>query len=386
LVVSKILDILRARISSSFSNYGIIQANANNSHLTDTKVVAWLKCASGLVEDLTMSLKLSGSDFSELWQEEKCRAIASLSLAEQVWTFFGQFGRGSDQYIALRNGLHLEVCDYELWEDVTISSPHGSEISPDHPCVSFVVSGTVRTIHHGLTDYIFEVPGKNYLEFVRESKETEDWSKGDRILKVRVGIQTEALRKMSGESVSALPKELRLLVEEQEVPPSYRLETTTPEMQVILQQILNCPYQDWTRQFYLESKALELLILWLAQTTERNKAPELCKLSLSDIDCIHQARDILTNRLKQPPSLLELARQVGLNDRKLKQGFRQVFGTTVFGYLYDYRMQQAQQLLIAGQTNVKETAQLVGYASQSAFNAAFKKKFGVNPKTIQRGS
>ncbi|MBE9170586.1 helix-turn-helix transcriptional regulator [Pleurocapsales cyanobacterium LEGE 06147] len=190
---------------------------------------------------------------------------------------------------------------------------------------------------------------------------------------------------MSGGSVSALPKELKLLVEGQELPPSYRLETTTPEMQVILQQILNCPYQDWTRQFYLESKALELLILWLAQTAERDKVPELCKLSFSDIDCIHQARDILTHRLKQPPSLLELARQVGLNDRKLKQGFRQVFGTTVFGYLHDYRMQQAQQLLIAGQANVKETAQLVGYASQSVFNAAFKKKFGVNPKTIQRG-
>jgi AraC-like DNA-binding protein len=151
-----------------------------------------------------------------------------------------------------------------------------------------------------------------------------------------------------------------------------------------LQQILNCPYQGWTRQFYLESKALELLILWLAHAADSDKTFDLCKLSLDDIDRIHQAKDILTRRLNQPPSLLELARQVGLNDRKLKQGFRQIFGTTVFGYLHNYRMQQAQRLLMAGQMNVKETAQSVGYASQSAFNAAFKKRFGVNPKTVQR--
>jgi AraC-like DNA-binding protein len=341
----------------------------------------------------SMNLKILDTDWSELWQEKESSAIACIAPAkatdpsgipQQIWKFSGQLGQGSEQFIPLRNGLHLEICDYELWEATTFSSQYDSETYPGHPHISFVVSGTVRTIHHGLTDYVFEAPGKNYLEFVPEGRETEDWPAGDRIIKVRVGVEIEVLRQMSGESVSALPKELRLLLEAQEVPPSYRLETTTPEMQGILQQILNCPYRDWTRRFYLESKALELLILWLTQAVERDKVPESCKLSLSDIDRIHQARDILTHRLKQPPSLLELARQVGLNDRKLKQGFRQVFGTTVFGYLHDYRMQQAQQLLRAGQTNVKETALLVGYASQSSFNAAFKKRFGVNPKTVQQ--
>ena len=60
---------------------------------------------------------------------------------------------------------------------------------------------------------------------------------------------------------------------------------------------------------------------------------------------IHQAKDILIRQIDNPPSLLSLARQVGINDFKLKQGFRQVFGTTVFGYLHSHRMERAAQLL-----------------------------------------
>ncbi|WNZ27782.1 helix-turn-helix transcriptional regulator [Leptolyngbya sp. NK1-12] len=334
-----------------------------------------------------MSLKLSDSDWSELWHQEwhqeESGTTDPLDLSEQVYKLSGRLGQGSEQWIPLRNGLHLEICDYELWEDVTISSQYCYDTYPDNPCcISFVVSGTVRTIHHGLTDYVFEVPGKNHLEFIHEGRETEDRWAGDRITKVRVGIQTKTLRQMSCGSVSTLPKELRYLIEEQEVPPPfYRLETTSPEMHVVLQQILNCPYQDWTRQFYLESKALELLILWLDQATERDKLPDSCNLSLSDVDRVHQAREILMQHLENPPSLLELARKVGLNDYKLKRGFRQLYGTTVFGYLHTQRMEKARILLTSQQMKITDVAHAVGYASLPSFSSAFRKQFGVSPRS-----
>jgi AraC family transcriptional regulator, transcriptional activator of the genes for pyochelin and ferripyochelin receptors len=337
-----------------------------------------------------MSLKLSDLDWSELWHEEEHNAIgaaqskiiAPFGLTQQVYKFSGGLGQGSERYMPLRNGLHLEICDYELWEDVMVSSRYCYDTYPDNPCcISFVVSGTVRTIHHGLTDYVFEVPGKNHLEFIHEGRETEDRSAGDRITKVRVGIQTETLRQMSGGSVSTLPQELRCLIEEQEAPPFYRLETTTPEMQVILQQILNCPYQDWMRQFYLESKALELLILWLDQAAERDKLPASCNLSRSDVDRVHQAKEILMQHLENPPSLLELARKVGLNDYKLKRGFRQLYGTTVFGYLHTQRMEKARTLLTNHQMKITDVAHAVGYASLPSFSSAFRKQFGVSPRS-----
>jgi AraC-like DNA-binding protein len=59
-----------------------------------------------------------------------------------------------------------------------------------------------------------------------------------------------------------------------------------------------------------------------------------------------------------------------------------IFGTTVFGYLRQCRMEQARLLLLEGRMNVREAAQAVGYASQSRFAAVFRKTFGVNPKTF----
>lgn len=90
--------------------------------------------------------------------------------------------------------------------------------------------------------------------------------------------------------------------------------------------------------------------------------------------------NILGDRVQHPPSLVELAHQVGLNDRKLKQGFRAVFGTTVFGYLHEYRMTMAMESLVQGNTNVDLVIRSVGYASRSSFSRAFKQRFGASPR------
>jgi AraC-like DNA-binding protein len=87
----------------------------------------------------------------------------------------------------------------------------------------------------------------------------------------------------------------------------------------------------------------------------------------------------LVRNLENPPSLFGLARQVGLNDTKLKRGFRQVFGTTAFGCLHAHRMEQGRQLLAKGKMNVTEVAYKIGYSSRTYFSRAFTKHFGLNP-------
>ncbi|NJL57610.1 helix-turn-helix transcriptional regulator [bacterium] len=152
-------------------------------------------------------------------------------------------------------------------------------------------------------------------------------------------------------------------------------------MQLILNQILSCPYQGIVKRLYFESKILELIALQLLELRETSQpSTSTIKLNPEDINCLHEAKAILLRRLEAPPSLTELARQVGLNARKLKQGFRQVFGTTVFGYLRDRRLEQAKQLIATGQIKVKDAAHSVGYASPASFNAAFRQKFGINPR------
>ncbi|MDB9372629.1 helix-turn-helix transcriptional regulator [Nodularia sphaerocarpa] len=147
-----------------------------------------------------------------------------------------------------------------------------------------------------------------------------------------------------------------------------------------LQQLLGCPYQGNTKRVYLESKVWELMALQVDQFLEIQTVETTSKsLNAEDIERIHYASEILLKRLDQPPSLMELARMVGINDNKLKVGFKQVFETTVFGYLHDCRMERSRQMLAAGRLTVTEAAKAVVFANRGYFAASFRRKFGVNP-------
>ncbi|NET48405.1 MAG: helix-turn-helix transcriptional regulator, partial [Merismopedia sp. SIO2A8] len=153
-------------------------------------------------------------------------------------------------------------------------------------------------------------------------------------------------------------------------------QSITTAMEQVIGQILSCPYQGATRRAYLEKKALELVRLRLnAMTQPRLKGDEL--------DAIYQAAAILREQVKTPPTIEVLARQVSTNRLKLNQGFRQVFGTTPFGYLRDCRIWQARWQLVMSERSVNEVAASVGYTSRSRFATAFRQRIGVNPKAFQ---
>jgi AraC-like DNA-binding protein len=151
-------------------------------------------------------------------------------------------------------------------------------------------------------------------------------------------------------------------------------------MQTAIEQILNCPYHGITKQIYLESKALELITLQLYQLQNHDQPTiKTSPLKAEDIERIYHAKEILLDNIQNPPSLLELARQAAINDHKLKRGFRQVFGTTVFGYLHDHRIATARHLIESGDLGIGEIARQVGFSDRSYFASAFRKKFGLNP-------
>lgn len=84
--------------------------------------------------------------------------------------------------------------------------------------------------------------------------------------------------------------------------------------------------------------------------------------------------------MAEPPTLTELSEEINLPLNKLKEGFKQVYGDSVFSFLFDYKMEVARQMLASGAYNVNEVADAIGYSTASHFIAAFKKKFGTTPK------
>lgn len=154
----------------------------------------------------------------------------------------------------------------------------------------------------------------------------------------------------------------------------------TASMQMAIHQIFNCPYEDSIKRMYFKSKAIELITHQLAQlVSDDNLLKKPALLRSDDIERIHEAKDILIRNMENPPSLLDLSRQVGLNDTKLKRGFCQVFGSSVFGYFRSYRLEQARQSLDNDKMNVTEIAYAFGYSSSSHFIKDFSRHFGTTP-------
>lgn len=103
------------------------------------------------------------------------------------------------------------------------------------------------------------------------------------------------------------------------------------------------------------------------------------RLSNADIRSIRLAREIILQDIQNPPTLPALATLAGVNEFKLKYGFRMVFSNSVYRYLSEHRLEVAKQDVLEGYKSMTEIAYDTGYTSLSHFSNAFKKKFGVSP-------
>lgn len=154
----------------------------------------------------------------------------------------------------------------------------------------------------------------------------------------------------------------------------------TMAMHQCIQDIMYCRFSGGLKMMYLQSKCVELLALQ-AQAYESltGKTPFSSSITAGDIERIRYAQSYLIQHSLQPPSLMELSRIAGINEFKLKKGFKEVFNNTVFGYLADHKLSEAREMLLYRQMPIKEVADQLGYSSVQHFSKAFKKKFGVAP-------
>ena len=157
----------------------------------------------------------------------------------------------------------------------------------------------------------------------------------------------------------------------------------TPAMRDTLQAMLHCPYRGLVKRLFLEGKLLELIALQLDQTDQTSRR-QPTSLRGADVDKLRLVREWLDSNFLQPLTLMDVARQAGLNEFKLKKGFRELFHTTVFTYLTDLRLTHAKQLLLEGQRLVGEVADELGYSQVHHFTSAFKKRFGYLPRELRK--
>lgn len=160
-----------------------------------------------------------------------------------------------------------------------------------------------------------------------------------------------------------------------------------PAIQQVIRQILDHPFKGDLQHLFLLSKSIELLVLCaescnLAATSPGTRTEWI--RTPADKEKILAVRDLINQRLDDPPNLSEIARTVGLNEYKLKRGFKEMFRTTVFGYLTEQRLLLARQTLLDTTKTAAEVSYELGYATPQHFNNAFKKRFGDTPDSVRK--
>ena len=160
----------------------------------------------------------------------------------------------------------------------------------------------------------------------------------------------------------------------------YKEKKLEPMMSVVLNQMVQLSVHESMHNLYLKAKVFELMSFYFNRSKEMDI--EQCPFLVDDknIKKIRLAKEIIISRMIEPPSLTVLASEVEISLKKLKEGFKQVYGASVFVFLLDYKMQVSKTLLSSGNYNVNEVALKVGYSTATHFINAFKKKFGTTPK------
>ncbi|WP_035984422.1 helix-turn-helix transcriptional regulator [Leptolyngbya sp. KIOST-1] len=314
-----------------------------------------------------MTLSLSQADYADWLDEIDYRTTTDG--ATEVRAYPTALGQGQQRYVPLREGIDLRIEEVCLKDDLAVMQcdrAHPLEFTFEQSQGGGSSSQHYNFFGSGLAPAgVWRVPVQR------------------RIISVNVHIEPFVFQHWIGDDstdchvLDFLRPSDQLYFE--------RSGTPTAAMQVAVQAMLGCPFQGLTQRLYLESKVWELMALLIEDLRTTPSQSSVPALKPDDVERIHYASKILRRQLTQPPSLIELARAVGINDHKLKVGFRQVFGTTVFGYLHEHRMERSRQLLESGDLSVTAAAEAVGFASRGHFAAAFRRKYGVNPGVYARG-
>lgn len=162
--------------------------------------------------------------------------------------------------------------------------------------------------------------------------------------------------------------------------PGYGLRINS-QMHQVIHDMTYTAYTGQMKRLFLEAKVIELFLLQASTFYAQLLAPH--SLHPQDVERLYAAREHLDTHYHDTCSILSLSLLTGLNQKKLKQGFKALFGHTVFGYLSHVRMEKARQLLLDEKMSVGEVAELVGYQYPQHFTVAFRRKYGILPGSLK---
>ncbi|MFD0714653.1 helix-turn-helix domain-containing protein [Paenibacillus sp. GCM10027626] len=280
-----------------------------------------------------------------------------------------QFGEGSITRIPIRRGMEVVITDMMLDEDMKLHVQNSYGLFE----LNYCLDGQIYCAWEGNEHYTGQHNGNVFfmenIELYMEKKG------GVRTQTVEIRFSPdELLRYVAGTSDQVEME--KLLARHKGKLSRYE---DSPAIQRCVHDLFHIHRQGPMKRLFAECKIMELIALIAGeQAADEHKVLSIA-LTADDVRKLKEARELIVRRLENPLSVKELALHVGLNEYKLKRGFREYHGMTIFELVRQERMKRAIGLMEDEGLNVSETAAWLGYSNMSNFTAAFRKQYGVNP-------
>lgn len=273
--------------------------------------------------------------------------------------------------------IHIMNLHWQVDRDVRIVESSRT----DTVNINFQMSGRMNTRFDGIAGELLMEPRRHNLVFSPEGGFQNSVKAGEEVEMFHISMDRKYFSDLIGCEDHWSEQAQKNLLKGNPFTGNRTNLAVTSYMHKLIQDIKLCQRSGAMRNLLVQSKVLELLALQLGQMQEQ-PSPVL-SLNRAEIERLHQLKIFIESHFLEEFSLSYLSRFCLLNEFKLKKGFKELFGTTVFAYLRKLRMDFAGTLLLDSQKSIEEISEMLGYEHAQHFSTAFKRHHGSTPSNFR---
>ena len=323
---------------------------------------------------------LTAAETQSLFQLEVASPEPGNGIQDRRFTIEHELFRARSRVISLE-GLAVILGTNHARADLELSS----EQEPPPIVLSLTFQGSFSGSRDGSYVAPHAAPHAHGISYFPEPLYRFRLDRDHRQTVFEVNLTKDYAESLFGRFPGLLRSELHAIDHEKAFSEQSRPGALTSGMVNVAFQIIHSEHHGPARAMFIEAKVLELLALQLRDLLHVSglDAPRR-PLRSAEVERMHEAHAVLLSRMQNPPTLAELSHLVGTNEFALKNGFKSVFGSTVYGVLFDRRMDLARALLLETDSTLERIAEEVGYSSAAHLSAAFRRKFGYRPSQLRK--
>jgi len=322
-----------------------------------------------------MYVQINSNEMSDIYlnkYQKSCSVISSNSSENEILNYMN-----IDNYNY--KNFSLSDCSFMFNQDVVIKG----NFQDNYICMSFMIKGETKFTANGLTDTLLFQNTCNIFSIVNGGKHEVFINKNTNCEHIDIHLELgyflgflEKYPQIFNDIIKKINISVPFLFNKASI-------FLSPEMTNIVKQIQQASIMGSMADMYIDAKIQELIFLLLVPQTRK-----LVMMSTDLDNCkrekLFEVKYIIDSNYLKPYSISALSKIVGLNETAMKKGFKELFNNTIYGYLFDIRMEKAQKLLLSNNISIADVADKVGYEHQSHFTTAFKRKFKYTPREFKQ--